>query len=383
MGLSSRSEGRAGRPSGPASVDPPPMPRPTPLLRLSARPSSLSVPVLRPRGGRSLGEAIAAVPPPPPVAESPAPSGAVPLVRGGVAVRPIRASDLQAVLELIDADRLPGRPSCDPHALRRALSGDFPGDPRGWSGFGEVRTVVVVEADRVLGAASYATKITDGTGWLLWLHAGEDRALVDALLDHVLRELGDSTRRRAFSVATGLSFGADALPIRGRPATHAALRARGFERHTSWRYLVAWLDRQALGTPDSSLARAEAIAGPGEHPGWRLSVETARTPAAVLEVALGPDRCGLVQGLEVEPAYRGRGLERSLLREGMRFLRSQGAATAAACVETFPLGDPGSQEVLDLLEGAGFEDVDELWSYEAPAAGEHRTQLIRLPTRFR
>ncbi|HZV51217.1 MAG TPA: GNAT family N-acetyltransferase [Candidatus Dormibacteraeota bacterium] len=359
------------------------MPRPTPLLRLSARPSPASVPLVRPGGGRSLGEAITAVPPPPPVLEPGRSPTATSRGRDGVVVRLIRAPDLRPVLELIEADRLPGRPACDLQSLRRALNGDFPGDPRGWSGFGEVRTVVAVEEDRVVGVASYATKVTDGTGWLLWLHAGEERAVVNALLDHVLEELGDSTRRRAFSVATSLSFGVEALPVRGRPSTHAALRARGFERYASWRYLVARLDRRALLARDSPLATVESIAGSGEHPAWRLSVETARAPAAVLEVELGPERCGLMHGFQVEPAYRGRGIGRSLLREGMDFLRSQGAATVAAFVETSSPSGPESEEMLDLLLEAGFEDLDELWSYEAPAAGERRSQLIRLPTRFR
>src|SRR5579884_159492 len=383
LGLSERAGEHARRPSAPASVDPPPMPRPTPLLRLSARPSPASVPLVRPGGGRSLGEAITAVPPPPPVLEPGRSPTATSRGRDGVVVRLIRAPDLRPVLELIEADRLPGRPACDLQSLRRALNGDFPGDPRGWSGFGEVRTVVAVEEDRVVGVASYATKVTDGTGWLLWLHAGEERAVVNALLDHVLEELGDSTRRRAFSVATSLSFGVEALPVRGRPSTHAALRARGFERYASWRYLVARLDRRALLARDSPLATVESIAGSGEHPAWRLSVETARAPAAVLEVELGPERCGLMHGFQVEPAYRGRGIGRSLLREGMDFLRSQGAATVAAFVETSSPSGPESEEMLDLLLEAGFEDLDELWSYEAPAAGERRSQLIRLPTRFR
>ncbi len=284
---------------------------------------------------------------------------------------------------LIDADRLPGRPACDLQALRRALSGDFPGDPRGWSGFGEVHAVVAVDGSRAVGAASYATKVTDGTGWLLWLHAGEERAVVDALLDHVLRDLGDSTRCRAFAVATSLSFGVEALPVRGRPSTHAALRARGFERRASWRYLLARLDRQAMLASDPGLATVEPAVGWGEYPAWRLSMGTAQASAAALEVGLGPERCGLLQDLQIELDYHGRGVGKSLLRQGMQLLRSQGAATVAAFVETSRSSGPRTEEMLELLLGAGFEEVDELWSYEAPAAGERRSQLVKLPTRFR
>jgi ribosomal protein S18 acetylase RimI-like enzyme len=302
--------------------------------------------------------------------------------RREIEVRPIRADDLRAVAELIDADRLPGRPACDLRSLRRALSGDFPGDPRGWSGFGEVRAVVAVDEGQVVGAASYATKVTDGSGWLLWLHAREERAVAERLLDHVLRELGDSTRCHAFAVATALSFGVEALPIRGRPSTHAALRARGFERRASWRYLIARLDHRVTVASDPARATVEPTVGWGEYPAWRLSMETAQGPAAVLEVGLGPERCGLLQDLQVEPSYRDRGVERTLLRQGMQLLRSQGAATVVAFVETPRRSAPRSEGMLELLSGAGFEEVDELWSYEIPVAGERRSQLVRLPTRF-
>jgi GNAT superfamily N-acetyltransferase len=290
-------------------------------------------------------------------------------------VRPIQADDVPSVIDLINADRLPGQPVCDTELLHRALRGDFPGDPRGWSGFNDVRTLVAERGGRVVGVASSAVKVTDGSGWLLWLHASEQRPVVEALLDRVLNELGESGGCHAFGVAVAFSLGVEALPVSSRQVTDGVLQERGFGRWKGWRYLAAPLDPQQLGPAPEPLATVAVASGPGEPPAWRLEVGTRRQPVAVAEVSLGDDGCGLLAGIQVDDLYRGRGVERGLLREAMHLLAAQGAQTIAVILDRSRLGPEG----LEPYRECGFHDLDELWSYRrsSPSSG-----AFRLPRSF-
>lgn len=54
---------------------------------------------------------------------------------------------------------------------------------------------------------SYATRPRDGVGIILWLHGGEDRRVIDALLDHALSRLaGRPIEAYPFATALGLGM---------------------------------------------------------------------------------------------------------------------------------------------------------------------------------
>ena len=99
---------------------------------------------------------------------------------------------------MVNSDPLPGQPPCGRHGLDTALRGESPVDSGWWRELGNVQAVVARQGGAIVGAASYAVAPADRSGWLLWLHAHENRAVVEALIDHVLSELtgSDEVRQR-------------------------------------------------------------------------------------------------------------------------------------------------------------------------------------------
>jgi ribosomal protein S18 acetylase RimI-like enzyme len=277
----------------------------------------------------------------------------------------LRYEDLPAIIDLVNADLLPGQPACGRHALDLALRGESQVDASWWRELANVQAVVARRGGAVVGAASYAVAPTDRSGWLLWLHAEENRAVVEALVDHVLGELTGSSHLYAFWIATALSLGLEALPVEQRPVTHEVLQARGLVGRDSWRYLVLPLERVSIDGAAEEVALAMPISAQGETPAWRLVMGDREQPVAAAEVALGGDGCGVLSWIDVEPAQRGRGIGRRLLRQAMRFLALRGARTVAAFVDH---DDPRDRDpaILRLLASTGFQEVDRLWSYESP-----------------
>jgi GNAT superfamily N-acetyltransferase len=303
-----------------------------------------------------------------PVPAPPAPSlgPARPRPTAALEIGRLRYDDLQAVIELVNADLLPGQPTCGGHALEMALSGESPVDSSWWHELTNVQAVVARRGGAVVGAASYATAPADRSGWLLWLHAQENRVVVEALVDHVLGELTGSPHQYAFWIATALSLGLEALPVEQRPVTHEVMQSRGLTGRDSWRYLVLPVDRAPIeGTPEE-FGLVLPASGPGEIPAWRLVVGDRERPLAAADIALGADGCGVLWWIDVEPAQRGRGIGRRLLRQAVRFLALRGARTVAAFVDHADPRDRDPRPILRLLGSAGFQDVDRLWSYESP-----------------
>jgi ribosomal protein S18 acetylase RimI-like enzyme len=278
----------------------------------------------------------------------------------------LRYEDLPAIIDLANADLLPGQPACGRHALDMALRGESPVDATWWRELANVQAVVARRGGTVLGAASYAVAPTDRSGWLLWLHAQESRAVVEALIDHVLGELTGSSHQYAFWIATALSLGLEALPVEQRPVTHEVLLSRGLVGRESWRYLVLPMDRTPIEGAPEEVALAIPISAQGEMPAWRLVMGDREQPVAAAEVALAGDGCGVLWWIDVEPAQRGRGFGRRLLRQSLRFLALRGARTVAAFVDHDDPRDRDPRPILRLLGSAGFQEVDRLWSYESP-----------------
>jgi hypothetical protein len=84
-----------------------------------------------------------------------------------LAVRPYRRTDAAAVLELINADRLPGQPACTMSMLDEALAGRSVIDAAWWEELKVPSTDVLVEGGRVLGVISFAVRRSDGAGIVL------------------------------------------------------------------------------------------------------------------------------------------------------------------------------------------------------------------------
>jgi ribosomal protein S18 acetylase RimI-like enzyme len=285
---------------------------------------------------------------------------------GVLEIEPVRYEDLPAILDLVNADLLPGQPTCGRHALDMAMRGESPVDASWWRELSNVQVVVARRGGSVVGAASYAVAGADRSGWLLWLHARENRAVVEALVDHVIAELNGSSHLYAYWIATALSLGLEALPVEHRPITHEVLTSRGLTGRDSWRYLVLGTDRSLLDGPADDVAAVQPMSGPGEIPAWRLVMGDTEEPLASAEIALGGHGCGVVWWIDVEPAQRGRGIGRRLLRQALRFLALRGAQSVAALVDHADPRERDPRAILRLLAGAGFQEVDRLWSYESP-----------------
>ena len=278
-------------------------------------------------------------------------------------IRRLRAHDLPSVPELANADLLPGQPACNRQLVDLALRGESPVDAQWWKELANVQAVVAVRDGDVVGAASYAIAPADGSGWLLWLHAREDRSVVDALADRVLGDLNACSHIYAFWIATALTLGVEALPAAQRPVTKAALEARGLVGRDTWRYMVAPLENSGLDTEE--IAAVQQVSGPGEIPAWRLTVGPADQPLAVAEIALGREGCGVLWWIDVEPSQRGRGIGRTLLKQAMRFLALRGARTVAVFVDHDDPRDRDRRAAVQLFESAGFEEFDHLWAFES------------------
>jgi ribosomal protein S18 acetylase RimI-like enzyme len=277
----------------------------------------------------------------------------------------VRFQELHGVVDVINEDQLPGQPACGRHGLDRAMRGESAIDSGWWSALSDVRVVAARRGGVLLGAASYAISPTDKSGWLLWLHAREAKPVVEALVDHVLEELSGSSHLYAFWIATALTLGIEALPVEHRQVTHEILTARGLAGRESWRYLVLSMERAVLDGGGDDVASVQSISNPGDTPTWRLVVGDRDQPVASAEVALGPEGRGMLSWVEVEPAHRGRGIGRRLLRQTLRFLALRGAETVAAVVDSADPRDRDPRPVLHLLASAGFQEVDRLWAYES------------------
>jgi GNAT superfamily N-acetyltransferase len=278
----------------------------------------------------------------------------------------VRYEDLPAILDLVNADLLPGQPTCGRHALDMAMRGESPVDTSWWRELSNVRVAVASHGGAVVGAVSYAIAAADRSGWLLWLHAREERRVVEALIDHAMGELTGSSHLYAFWIATALSLGVEALPVEQQPVTHELLTSRGLMGRDSWRYLVLPMERFAIESDADDVATVRPISGPGEIPAWELVMGDREQPAASAEIALAGEGCGVLRWIDVEPAQRGRGIGRRLLRQALRFLALRGAQTVAAFVDHADPRERDPAAILRLLGSAGFQEVDRLWSYESP-----------------
>ena len=202
------------------------------------------------------------------------------------------------VLDLINADRLPGQPVCTQGMLARALSGNSPIDGGWW---GELDRIAVNVARDTTGAAagviSFAYRPRDDTGLVLWLHARERRAVVEALIDHALTELRSTTAIDAFDFATALGLGLEALPVKHRFVTHSVLLDRGFEAEDLWRYMHRDLPAELPTEADAQVMPSD------DKDGWKIEINRGAEVVAEAVVGSPVDGIGVLWWIEVQPRY--------------------------------------------------------------------------------
>lgn len=264
------------------------------------------------------------------------------------------------LVELINADRLPGQPACTLAMLQSAIDGSSPVDSAWWAELSDLRTETLPDvAGAPVGVIAYARRPRDRAGVILWLHAREVPATVRLLLDHALTELSDCPTIEAFSFATALGLGLEALPVRHRPATHTALTERGFTGGDLWRYMCRDLPATSLPTCAYRARRDEE----------RLILEIERDGHVVGDATIGDpvDGIGVLWWIGVNADAHGQGLGLRLLGSALDLLAGLGAREVILFVDDdAPADDPERSRAAAsaMYERAGFVEVDRLWSYQ-------------------
>jgi ribosomal protein S18 acetylase RimI-like enzyme len=305
----------------------------------------------------------------------------------GHRVRGYRRGDLDTVLALVNADRLPGQPVATAGHLAEALAGRNAVDAAWWAELAGLRTDVLVnKAGQVHGVVSYARRPRDNAGVLLWLHVREHPGHVAALIDHVMARLQDCGSVHAFDFATALACGLEALPVRRRPVTAGALEQAGFTGRDLWSYMHRGLADLADLRDDPRAANLQIRATTAaERPGWTLTATCAHRPAAggpdatdtaaVGEAVGGAPQAGVgvLWWLEVAPHHQGGGVGRALLNAVLRRLRAAGAQEAILYVDDDePCGGPRDRcAAKQLYVSCGFVEIDRLVSFTCPAPSGH------------
>ncbi|MFI9251316.1 GNAT family N-acetyltransferase [Streptomyces sp. NPDC053069] len=277
----------------------------------------------------------------------------------GVSLRPYAPTDQTAVLDLINADRLSGQPLTTPAMLTEALAGRSGVDAGWWAELDRPATSVATDATgAVLGVISYALRPKDAHGVILWLHCRENETVARALLDHAAHVMGPHPLE-AFQFATALTLGLEALPVRHRPATHAALTAAGYAGTGLWRYMHRTL-------PAPELPRLTHYATEPATPDTRrlLVTEHGKTLADAT-IGTPVQGTGVLWWIGVEPAARGRGLGRALLGTALDVLHGMGTSEVILFVDDdAPPGDGRDRTAAKALyESSGFEEIDRLHSF--------------------
>lgn len=278
-------------------------------------------------------------------------------------LRPFAAGDVERLCALVDADRLPGQPDCTAERVAAVLAGRSRPDAWWWRQLATMR-VAAAESDtgELVGAGAIGRSAETGRRYLLWLHAREDRRVVDALLAYLFRGARRIDPIYAFWFGSELSVGLEGLPRGARPATHEALVARGFAGEERWLYL-----HSSEAGPKPAVPHRER----GHACDLRVEVTVDGQAVGGIEVGLPAPGLGVLWWLEVDPAHRGRGLGRQLLRAARHVLAEHGARETILFVDRDDRGG-GWRPALQLYLSEGFTVVDHLWSYrrgDAPDDG--------------
>jgi ribosomal protein S18 acetylase RimI-like enzyme len=279
-----------------------------------------------------------------------------------LSVRPYAPGDEAAVLDLVAADRLPGQPLTTPAMLAEAVAGRSPVDGGWWAELEPpVTEVIHDETGTVLGVVSYATRPSDGAGFILWLHCREDQSLAEALATRAIGRLGEQCTVHALEFASALTLGLEGLPVLHRPATRRALKAAGFTARDLWRYMRA--DLPIAGLPHAAHVAVEECEDP---PGRRLEVREGGGPVAEATIGRPVAGIGVLWWISVAPPARGRGLGLALLGSALDLLAGLGAREVILYVDDdAPPGDRERDRTAAnaLYDRVGCTEVDRLHSF--------------------
>jgi ribosomal protein S18 acetylase RimI-like enzyme len=276
----------------------------------------------------------------------------------------VAEQDRDAVLTLVNADRMQGQPECTSEMLDQALAGRSPVDSGWWEELADLRVEVVASASGVVGVVSYAVRPRDNCGIVLWLHGREDPAVVAMLLDSAMDRLGECPVVEAFDFASALGLGLEGLPVAHRSATNAALVGRGFVDADLWRYMYRSLPAPDL--PRTAALHVEPIDGDRRQLTVAAASAGAGAGATLAEATIGlpVGGIGVLWWISVEPAARGGGVGRALLGSALDLLAGLGAVGVILFVDDDePGGERDRAAANRLYEKAGFVEVDRLHSY--------------------
>ncbi|GAA1092823.1 MULTISPECIES: GNAT family N-acetyltransferase [Pseudonocardia] len=283
-----------------------------------------------------------------------------------ITLHPVRRDEHQAVLDLVDADRLPGQPQAAPADLREALAGRSPIDGALWAGLTDLRHDVAVDSlGNVLGVIATGWRARDSTAVLTWMHARENSAVLSALLDAALARFS-TTKAEAFGMATALDLGLEALPVSHRRHTADVLVAAGFASADLWNYMLLPPDAltELLDAPASKLSPALTSRIEKRRLGWRIAVHEGKHLVGEIEIDGPAQGISRIAWLEVDPGHRGAGLGRFLLRAGLGRARRAGAEQAVLYVDD---DEPGTARdrtaATALYRKYGFRSIDRLHTF--------------------
>lgn len=277
-------------------------------------------------------------------------------------IRPVGTADVKPLCELVDADRLPGQPACTPERVAAVLAGRSTHDAWSWRQLATMRILAAEGPGGELLGAGAVGRRASGTRHILWLHAREERDVLDTLLVNLLRGVRLADPVSAFSFTTDLTVGVEGLPRQSRSAAHLVLTGRGFTGEERWLYLRAEGPGPA---PEATFQRR----GKGD-----IRVELVPDGEVVggAELSLPAPGLGVIWWLEIDPGRRRQGHGRQLLRASRHVLAEAGAHETILFVESEAAGTPERAPARALYRAEGFTIVDRLWCYQrgAPASGE-------------
>jgi ribosomal protein S18 acetylase RimI-like enzyme len=270
-------------------------------------------------------------------------------------MRTLGPDDVEPLRALVDADRLPGQPSCTPDMVWSTLTGRSNVAAWWWRQLTTMKALGAVTASgELVGAGAVGRRAQGGGRYLLWVHANEDREVLDAVIWSLLRGARRTDPVFAFWFATELSVGLEGLPRNARPQTHGALVARGFTGKDRWLYLRA----AGPGPPPDAEYHCRGLAG-----ALRVELTVAGEPVGEAELSVPAPGLGVVWWLEIETGHRRRGHGRQLLRAARQVLAEAGATETILFVDHDDPEERNRQPALELYRHEGFTVIDHLWSY--------------------
>lgn len=219
-----------------------------------------------------------------------------------IVFRPMTRSHVAGVLDVINADVLPGQALCGAGSLLRATT------PGG---------AFVAIGDRILGAAGLGRN-RDGVSVVSWLHGREEPGVVSALLDHAMGRLDGCDVIEAFT-GGGVGSVVAGLP-EVRSTTREALVTRGFAAMPAGRYLYRSMPLAPPPLPEQPRIQVTARAG---HRKLTIPGPAGGLLAEATVSVLAPEH-GVLRWIEVDSGHRGAGLGTQLLNACLRYLHRLG-----------------------------------------------------------